>query len=234
MLIKFKKYIKRILSSNNESLDNDFKGSYYSQEGEDVILARIFEGKKRGFYIDVGAHHPIRFSNTYKFYKMGWRGINIDAMPGSMKLFQEIRPSDINLEVPISNTEQELLFYIFNEPALNTFVAEEAEKKDGLRSYKIVEKKKLKTTTLDKIVAQHVAKGTAIDFLSIDAEGFDFNVLKSLDITVNVPEVIVIEEFNNGINDILANSEINKYLEKKGYLFFAKTFNTLFFRKNNE
>ena len=56
----------------------------YSQEGEDMILGKIFSGQKHGFYVDVGAHHPLRFSNTYLFYLKGWRGINIDAMPGSM------------------------------------------------------------------------------------------------------------------------------------------------------
>ena len=57
----------------------------FSQEGEDLVLARIFEGKKNGFYVDIGAHHPTRFSNTHYFYRRGWSGINIDAMPGSMK-----------------------------------------------------------------------------------------------------------------------------------------------------
>ena len=58
----------------------------YSQNGEDLILNRFLENKEKGFFIDVGAHHPIRFSNTYFFYKKGWSGINIDAMPGSMTM----------------------------------------------------------------------------------------------------------------------------------------------------
>ena len=56
----------------------------YSQEGEDLILERFFEGKEIGFFVDIGAHHPMRFSNTYIFYLKGWRGINVDATPGSM------------------------------------------------------------------------------------------------------------------------------------------------------
>ena len=74
----------------------------WSQEGEDMILHRIFGGKKSGFYVDVGAHHPKRFSNTYFFYCHGWRGINIDAMPGRMKLFNQWRPKDINLEMGVA------------------------------------------------------------------------------------------------------------------------------------
>ncbi|HIB94217.1 MAG TPA: SAM-dependent methyltransferase, partial [Candidatus Lambdaproteobacteria bacterium] len=94
---------------------------YFSQEGEDVILRRIFEDQKNGFYIDIGAHHPKRFSNTYYFYDRGWEGINIDATPGSMKIFQKFRPRDINLEIAISEKEQQLTYFMFNEPALNSF-----------------------------------------------------------------------------------------------------------------
>src|SRR6185437_4393165 len=80
-----------------------FLNCSFSQEGEDLVLAREFEGKTKGFFVDVGAHHPIRFSNTFKFYLQGWRGINIDAMPGSIAFHARVRLEDINLEVPISN-----------------------------------------------------------------------------------------------------------------------------------
>jgi len=65
----------------------------YSQDGEDVVLASFYENMKnyRGFYVDIGAHHPVRFSNTWMFYKNGWKGINIDPTPGSMKAFNVIR-----------------------------------------------------------------------------------------------------------------------------------------------
>ncbi len=82
-------------------------------------MSRYFENKKTtGFYVDVGAHHPLRFSNTYKFYKRGWHGINIDAMPGSMDLFNRLRHRDINLERAVSDSKQILTYYAFNEPAL--------------------------------------------------------------------------------------------------------------------
>lgn len=74
----------------------------YSQEGEDAILRRLFELTDKGFYIDIGAHHPQRFSNTYFFYLKGWNGINIEPRPGSSQLFNELRPRDINLELGIS------------------------------------------------------------------------------------------------------------------------------------
>ena len=117
--------------------DNYFFKSY-SQEGEDMILNKIFEFKKNGFYIDIGAHHPKRFSNTYFFYKKGWMGINVDAKPGSMYLFNKIRPRDINLEIGLNNEKSVLKYYSFNEPALNTFDKELADERSR-DSYVILE-----------------------------------------------------------------------------------------------
>ena len=75
----------------------------YSLQGEDMVLKELFADKNQGFYVDVGAHHPFRFSNTYLFYKKGWRGINIDAMPRSMELFDKFRPRDINIECGVAS-----------------------------------------------------------------------------------------------------------------------------------
>jgi len=81
----------------------------YSQEGEDMILRRLFENQERGLYVDIGAYHPKKFSNTYFFYRAGWIGINVDAMPGSMKKFRSRRPRDINIEAAISDKREELI-----------------------------------------------------------------------------------------------------------------------------
>ena len=135
---------------------NKYSNISYAQEGEDLVLDRFLNNKSKGFFIDVGAHHPKRFSNTYKFYLKGWRGINIDAMPESMDLFEKFRPADINLEAGVSKVKGELTYYIFNEPALNTFSKEEAIKKDGLRDYKIIKKIKIDTLPLSELLDEHV------------------------------------------------------------------------------
>lgn len=202
----------------------------YSQEGEDLILKRIFEGQETGFYIDVGAHHPKRFSNTYFFYKMGWKGINIDATPGSINEFLRIRPNDINLEKAISNKKELLKYYIFNEPALNTFSYEEAKKKDGLRDYRIIKEVKLETSTLSEVLSVYLNPSQKIDFLNIDVEGYDFKVLKSLDWNKYKPKVILIESLNSELAELDEN-EIYQFLKTKSYQLMAKSFNTFIFKK---
>lgn len=201
----------------------------YSQEGEDLLLQRIFDNKTDGFFVDVGAHHPTRFSNTYLFYLKGWRGINIDAMPGSMKVFDKVRPEDINIECPISDKVEELIYYIFNEPALNTFSETEAQKKNGLNRYKIIEKKRLLTNTLSNILTRHLKGKQKIDFLTIDVEGLDLRVLKSIDWDNCKPTVILVEDLTHDLEIIFEKGSTKQYLQTKGYKLFAKTVNTLFF-----
>src|SRR5262249_40320034 len=68
-----------------------------------------------------GAHHPTRFSNTHRFYKRGRRGINIDPNPDGLAAFRRRRKRDINLQYGVADCEGELVYYMFNEPALNSF-----------------------------------------------------------------------------------------------------------------
>lgn len=151
--MRFKNYLpdwlyRNVLAFYNRSI-NPFYQKSYAQEGEDLILYRMIYGKiEKGFYVDVGAHHPKRFSNTYFFYKKGWRGINIEPMPGSKKLFDKYRPKDINIESPISLVEEELTYYMFNEPALNGFIKDIRAIKNQTGNYKVLRTVNLKTKTL--------------------------------------------------------------------------------------
>src|SRR5258706_10238146 len=99
----------------------------YSQNGEDVILRRIFGDKKIGFYIDIGASHPEFLSVTKHFYDQGWHGINVDPLKKSIDLFTKDRPRDLNLNLAIDceNGAHEF-FEITNYPELSTFSAEAA------------------------------------------------------------------------------------------------------------
>lgn len=237
--LKIKKRIPQTFKNNFKRFrdvfywDNYFQKSW-SQEGEDLVLQRFFEGKKeKGFFIDVGAHHPYRFSNTYKFYLKGWRGINIDAMPGSMKLFNEKRTHDINLEIAISDNEELLTFFIFNEPALNTFSADNANNYLKSHETQLIEKKSLQTKRLADIISNHLPPNTPIDFLTIDVEGLDLNVLKSNDWTCYRPQLVLVEYLDFNSSEFF-NSTIYKFMGENGYEFYAKTCNTVFFTKDKK
>ena len=222
-----KSAIKKISNIRNNYLDV-YSLKSYSQEGEDMILRRLFENQATGFYVDVGAHHPQRFSNTYFFYKKGWRGINIDAMPNSMNLFNKIRARDINIEKPVSKKKQVLTYYAFNEPALNGFSKELSEERNGKGNYFIKFTKDIETVTLEEILDNNLPKNQQIDFLSIDVEGLDFMVLKSNNFDKYKPKVILIEILGNSLEEV-GESEITKYLMQHEYSLYSKTINTVFF-----
>jgi FkbM family methyltransferase len=222
-----KSVIAKLIDIKNNSFDG-YALKSYSQEGEDMILRRLFEKQITGFYVDVGAHHPKRFSNTYFFYSKGWNGINIDAMPNSMKLFNKTRPRDINIEKPISDKKQILTYYAFNEPALNGFSKKLSEERDGKENYFIKFTKDIETSTLEEILDEHLPKNQEIDFLSIDVEGLDFVVLKSNNFKQYKPKIILIEVLGSSLSDIEGNV-ISKFLKEYNYSIYAKSVNTVFF-----
>lgn len=220
---------RRFIQYNKKFFSNKYVVESYSQEGEDIILSRFFHNKQgeKGFYVDVGAHHPFRFSNTYLFYKRSWDGINIDATPGSMDLFNKFRTRDINIECAISDQERIMKFYIFEEGALNTFSKELAEGyiKDGAI---LLKEESIKQHRLSQILDSYLEPEAKIDFMSIDAEECELQVLKSNDWTKYRPDIILIESLGFEM-DKANSSEIYNYLIKLGYKIAAKTYNTLFF-----
>lgn len=203
----------------------------YSQEGEDMVLNSYFENNKgyKGFFVDVGAHHPYRYSNTMYFYKNGWQGINIEPTPGAIKLFKTFRTRDINLNIGISTVKDALTFYCFNEPALNGFSKEISEERDSTsKKYKIISEVEVQTLPLADVLDQYVPTGKKIDFFTIDVEGFDLQVLQSNNWEKYRPSFILIEDSIDFKN--LGTSAIYQFLEKQGYQLIAKTMRTLFFR----
>ncbi|MFD2512664.1 FkbM family methyltransferase [Pontibacter locisalis] len=213
----------------NKVVDLRFGNVSYAQEGEDLLLNRIFENHLEGVYVDVGAHHPKRFSNTYIFYKKGWRGINIDPMPKSMDVFNKIRPLDINLEVGISKVEQTLTYYMFDEPALNGFNLKVAEERNDHTNYSIIDRKQIKTLPLHQVLDSYLSENKRISFLSVDVEGLDLVVLESNNWEKYRPTIILVEILHSCIEDIL-KSDINLFLESKNYTLYCKTPNTVFYR----
>jgi FkbM family methyltransferase len=203
----------------------------FSQEGEDMILARVFEHRTTGFYVDVGAHHPVRFSNTYYFYLKGWRGINIDAMPGSMTAFMEGRPNDINIETGVAEKSGNLNFHIFNEPALNTFDPVIAKERDGVGNYRIVEVREVKIQPLSQILEEHLPAGVSIDFMSVDVEGLDLAVMRSNNWKKFRPEYVLAEDFKGDTVEEALKSELAAFLRAADYVLFAKTAHTLIFKR---
>lgn len=205
------------------------KKNSYSQHGEDMILLSYFKPNYRGFFVDVGAHHPFRFSNTYSFYQRGWRGINIDAKPGTKKMFDRARPNDTNLEFGIAAEEGSLTFYLFDEPALNSFSKELSNDRHEQTPYKIVGTQSVPVHRLSKVLEEHLPAGQQIDFLTVDVEGLDVEVVESNDWERFRPTMVVVEDLDLDLQN-LTQSPIYNSLASRDYQLVGKTLASLIFK----
>lgn len=191
-------------------MDFLYKNNSYSQEGEDLIVAKLLKGATKGLYVDVGAYHPFKLSNTYLLYKQGLRGINIDPSPTSKKLFEKARPSDTFINTAISNKSQTLNYYIFESEPLNTLSEKQAKTIQKSKQSKLVRILKIKTQKLSDILEKHTKD--KIDFLNIDVEGLELEVLKSLNLKKFKPKIIAVENLGSKIEveKLLISNKYNK------------------------
>jgi FkbM family methyltransferase len=187
----------------------------YAQNFEDVILARCFSGQNNGFYIDVGAGDPVADSVTKHFYDLGWRGINIEPHQGKFDHLAAARSRDINLQVAVSAQAGAATFYERQVWGLSSLNADSetlaAELGEIIKTYQV------RTETLANICAQHVG-AHAIDFLKVDVEGAERDVIKSMDFK-RYPATIVIVEATHPNTQIPNHASWEQLLLGVGYIF---------------
>jgi FkbM family methyltransferase len=164
----------------------------YAQNGEDVVLARAFGDLRVGCYVDVGAHDPVHLSVTKHFYDVGWRGINVEASPRMHARLLEGRPHDINLCVGASSKPGTLRFYegVGDDVGLSTFASADVER---LRAAgHVFRERDVPVERLGTLLDRHLG-GRAIDFLTIDVEGHEADVIEGAELGRFRPRVLVIE-----------------------------------------
>ena len=166
------------------------KNKSFSQEGEDVFLIDFFKDKKVGFYVDVGAFHPFRISNTYALYKKGFRGINIDISATSIDFFNFARPDDVNLNVGATDKFEKKIFFSKKNLSFHNTLSKSLAESD-IQKEPFKKKFTIECKPLTKIIDNTKFSERKIDFLNIDAEGYDYQVLLGLDIKKYCPKAIL-------------------------------------------
>lgn len=198
----------------NRLLKNSF-----SLDGEDLVIEKLCGNKKTGFYVDVGACSPTRLSNTKHFYDLGWSGINIEPNPSLIPCFEKSRSRDINLNCGIGTKNNETAeFYRMFPPTLSTFSKEFLAMNLG-RGHQHVSTEKIPMYTLASVLEKYIPPNTEVDFLTIDAEGNDFDVLQSNDWARFRPRVVIVEcitQYNPSPvqNDVFAHFQ---FMNSHGY-----------------
>ena len=172
----------------------NFRMTSFADNYEDVVLDRVFGGRDRGFYIDVGAYDPVEHSVTKHFANLGWRGINIEPNPKPMEKLRADRPRDVNLQVAVSDAEGEVTLYEAPDACWSA-------DRDLLTGYfgarpDQLEPRRVPMTTLTRICDQHVPEGETIDFLKVDVEGLERSVIAGNDWDRWRPRVVLVEANN--------------------------------------
>ena len=223
-------YIQKLKSNN-------YIKKSYSGGAQDLIINYFFKDKKKGVYIDVGCYHPYNGNNTKLLYDRGWSGINIDLDFHTIDFFNFIRKRDENINIAISEKEGEKDLYFFhNRSAINSL--------SEIRKKYAKEIKSIKTKTLNFIIENSKFKHEKINLLSIDVEGHEIEVLRSIDLKKYFPDMIVIEflerdimdnlEFHNQNIDQIMNSDIYQHMIKNGYHFVNWLHSDLIFVHNSK
>jgi len=233
--------IKKIRFLVERYFDSFWATKSFSIAGEDLALQSLLFRRDQqvgasslrpnGFFVDIGAFAPKQFSNTYLFYKKGWSGINIDATPNSMTIFNKTRKRDINIEIAVSDTQSVLDYYTWGTPTVvNTLSLEHAEiftKRLGIAPQIV----KVQTRTLESILDEFLPKGQFIDFMNVDVENHDLNVLTSNNWDKYRPFLVAVELAIERFDQIL-NSEITTFMQSKNYYIASWIYPNIIFESN--
>ena len=186
----------------------------YAQNLEDVLLARALSGVQRGYYIDVGAFDPDIDSVTRHFYDAGWCGINIEPAPAQLALFARVRPRDINLNIALGRNNGTLTFHDFSPLGVSTVDADVAGE---MRARGFVGRDvQVPVLTLAQICRDHDVR--AIDFLKIDVEGHEAEVLAGHDWNFVRPRILLVEA-TRPMSTTPAYDAWEPMILRQGYLF---------------
>lgn len=216
----------------------DAKASF-AQYGEDKILRYIFFhrlGIKQPNYLDIGTNHPVKYSNTYYFYLRGSKGVCVEPNPLFHSKIRSLRHRDtlVKAGIGIDGKEGELTYFSFPKKynAWNTFSAEDANlrQEEGI---KYVEKMSIPVYNINTIIDRYFP-GNNVDILTIDVEGWDFDIIKTLDFNICKPKTIILETLRFGESPKAhKQTEITDFLINKDYVIYADTrVNTIYCHKD--
>ena len=225
-----KRIRQRLLRLSGGARDADGT-RFYSQTGEDAILAHLFLlfGHDSGFYVDVGAFHPIKYSNTYYFYRRGWMGINIEPTPGQIGLFKKLRPRDINLALAVSRARGRIRLTTFNDPAVNSADKQMIDLHIKTGQFHPTGEIVVEAYPLAEILEAYMPPGRHLTFLSVDVEGMELEVLESNDWDRFRPRFVAVEWLGPPSVKVAMSTGVHDFLEQQEYELICKTPATLIF-----
>jgi FkbM family methyltransferase len=204
----------------------------YAQSGEDIIImvfCRHFKIDKPS-YFDIGCWEPVASNNTFLMYRFGGRGVLVEPNPALTEKIRKTRPEDKLLPVGIGVSDAaEADYFVFNDSQLNTFDPDQVKQLSTEPNIKLEKTIKVPLVNINRAIAEHM-NGKAPDILSIDIEGLDLAVLKTLDFTKYRPKMICAETIIT--NTLTHHPDTTLFMTSQGYEVHGMTFaNTIYLDK---
>jgi FkbM family methyltransferase len=204
----------------------------HAQHGEDLVVRSLLtqKGIEAPTYLDIGAFDPIYCNNTYYFYRQGGRGVLVEPNPDMTTKLRRVRPKDTVLNIGIGlDADPAADFYVMADPQLHTFDKEQAERLQKDWGVAIKQVIKMPLVNINTVIAEHLGN-KAPDLLSIDVEGLEFPILKTLDLSKYRPKVICVDALITGT--LTQRTDSTEYLAERGYLLRGMTYpNTIYVDK---
>ena len=188
----------------------------YSQFGEDAILDWLTRECEPGFYVDIGAFHPVYLSNTYALYLRGWRGIAIEARPEMRNEFELFRPRDITVSCCVGPEDREEATLVVFEDVVHTTLDPALAARSVAAGEKVRERITVPVLGINSALSRWKPEGVRVDLLSIDVEGLDEAILQAYDFEKYAPRLLVFERHGTNVED-LASLPIVQFLKSQGY-----------------
>lgn len=212
------KFLKKIYLFYNIYIRNYKFLKNGSQFKEDDFILNQFSKTYKGKYLDIGCYHPTRHNNTFKMYKLGWTGINIDLNPLSIELFDFARPKEINLNIGISNLDTEKKLYFIDE--LNTQNTLDKNQLSFLKKHHNVQDNEISEKTINvkpinSILDEHNFYN--IDFMNLDIEGHELEVIDTLDFNKFKIKYLCIEMIKHNEQAKSRSDQINQILKSNNF-----------------
>ena len=201
----------------------------YSSFGEDRLILKFLAKQPAGFYVDVGAHAPVDYSNTYALYQRGWRGIAIDPDPAAIDAFRRERPEDKALQVAIGTRPGKVTLHLFNDRSMNTVDTALFERTLANPRKRHLGDIVVERQTLAALLTEHVPAGSSIGFMNVDCEGADLDVLRSNDWARFHPALLAIEDLDLDLERV-TESVIFRFLRPLGYRLVSHLHYTSIYR----
>lgn len=181
----------------------------YSQFGADVLLWEYFGARTNGFFLEAGANHPTKCSQTWLFEQQGWKGILVEPIAKNCELLRQHRPGSRIFQCALGSPEQR------GRARINVAVGNDGLSGLVVNEGVVVERtEEVEVRTLDDVLAE--AANPRLDLMSLDVEGFELQVLRGFDLARHQPAILVVE-------DHLQHLSVHRHLVQHGYRLVKRT-----------